>query len=220
MNDVDHNRAKILGGLLQEARKRAGRSIEDCAQVLSMSADDYGSIEGADRNISLPELEVLAIYLEVPMAFFWGSKQLEQGPKIDYALYTNLRQKIIGALLLQARIQAGRTQEELAVALDSTPEQVDAYESGLEAIPYFQLEKLASDLALPLHYFANEEHGPLAKYEAELKMEERFRELPAEVQTFVVEPINLSYLETAIRLSKTDVVKLRAIAEGILDITL
>ncbi len=220
MNDVDHNRAKILGGLLQEARQRAGRSTEDCAQVLSLSADDYASIESANRSISLPELEVMAIYLEVPMAYFWGSKQLEQAPKIDYELYTNLRQKIIGALILQTRIQAGRTQEELAVALDSTVEQIDAYETGLEAIPYFQLEQLASDLALPLQYFSNEEHGPLAKYEAELKLEERFKELPTEIQTFVAEPINLSYLKTAIRLSRTDVVKLRAIAEGILEITL
>jgi len=220
MNDVDHNRAKILGGLLQEARQKAGRSTEDCAQVLSRSADDYASIESGNRSISLPELEVLAIYLKVPMAYFWGSKRLEQGPTIDYELYTNLRQKIIGALLLQSRIQAGRTQEELAITLDSTIEQIEAFETGLEAIPYFQLEKLASDLALPLQYFSNEEHGPLAKYEAELKMEERFKELPSEIKTFVVEPINLSYLETAIRLSKTDVVKLRAIAEGILEITL
>ncbi len=51
-------------------------------------------------------------------------------------------------------------------------------------------------------------------------MQQHFDELPPEVQAFVVEPVNIGYLETAMRLSKLDVHRLRRIAEGLLDITL
>jgi transcriptional regulator with XRE-family HTH domain len=145
---------------------------------------------------------------------------LEEARETDYDLYQSLRQRIIGALLKQARIQADRSPEELASALDTEVERIEAYESGTEAIPYFQLEKLASDLDVSIQYFSNEEHGPLAQYETEQHLQKRFENLPPEVKVFVAEPINLSYLETAIRLSEMDVAKLRSIAEGILDITL
>ena len=68
-------------------------------------------------------------------------------------------------------------------------------------------------------YFADDKFGPLARHEANLLMQKRFDELPPDVKAFVAEPINLSYLETAMRLSALDVDQLRNIAEGILDIT-
>lgn len=220
MNEVNRGRARILAGLIEDARVNAGRSAEDCAQALGITVDDYSKFEAAESDISLPSLEVLAMYHHVPMAYFWGSTALSDDRETDFELYQSLRQRIIGALIGQARIQVGRTVEELAVALDVTVERLTAYETGAETIPYFQLEMLSSDLGLPVQYFSDEQQGPLAKYEKQQQMQERFDELPPEIKAFVVEPINISYLETAVRLSKMDVNKLRSIAEGILDITL
>jgi hypothetical protein len=59
----------------------------------------------------------------------------------------------------------------------------------------------------------------LGKHEQALARRQGFDDLPEDVQAFVVEPGNLSYLQTAMRLSVMDVDKLRGIAEGILDIT-
>jgi hypothetical protein len=44
--------------------------------------------------------------------------------------------------------------------------------------------------------------------------------MPSELQSFVVKPINQPYLELAQRLSEMSVEKLRAVAEGLLEITL
>lgn len=220
MNELNHNRAEILARLIQDARIHARRSPDECAEVLGISTDEYSKIEATERDISLPELEVLGMFLKVPMAYFWGSLTLEEAKEADYELYQSLRQRIIGALLRQARIQADLSSEELASAIDTNVEQIDAYESGTEAIPYFQLEKLASELNVSIQYFTNEEHGPLAQYETDQYLQKKFENLPPEVKAFVAEPINLSYLETAMRLSEMDVAKLRSIAEGILDITL
>jgi transcriptional regulator with XRE-family HTH domain len=213
MNELDRNRAEILAGLIQDARIHARRSPEECAEVLGISTADYSEIEAAGMDISLPELEVLGMFLRIPMAYFWGSLTLEEARETDYELYQSLRQRIIGALLRQARIQADRSPEELASALGTNVEQIQAYESGTQAIPYFQLEKLASELNVSVQYFSNEEHGPLAQYEMDQHLQKRFEDLPPEVKEFVAEPINLSYLETAIRLSEMDVAKLRSIAE-------
>jgi len=47
----------------------------------------------------------------------------------------------------------------------------------------------------------------------------RLRELPREVQEFVIRPINIKYLEVAMKLAQMPAGGLRAIAEGLLDIT-
>lgn len=220
MRELDRDRAKILAGLILDARQNARRSIEECAEAIGILADDYANIEAAERDITLPELEVLAMYLEVPMAYFWGTMSLQEAEETDYELYQSLRQRIIGVLLRQARLEADRSPEELALALNSNVEEIEAYESGAKAIPYFHLEKLTNDLNISMQYFSNETHGPLARYENEQSLQKRFNELPPELKAFVAEPINLKYLETAMHLSEMDVKKLRNIAEGILEITL
>ena len=48
---------------------------------------------------------------------------------------------------------------------------------------------------------------------------EQFKQLPTEVREFTLKPINLSYLELAIKLSQMPAGELRSIAEGLLEIT-
>lgn len=219
MGETDTNRAQVLGQLIQNARERSGYTIEQTAELLGIATDDFAQIENAEQGISLPELEALALYFKVPMAYFWGSEDLTHKSEPDYQAYVLLRQRIIAVLLRNAREGEGLSVEQLASDLDADPEEVTAYESGYKPIPYFQLEKIAGALNIDVQKFAQEEQGPLAREETQRLMLKRFRELPPDVQAFVVEPINLSYLETAMRLSQMDVDKLRSIAEGILDIT-
>ncbi|MCZ7671380.1 MAG: hypothetical protein M5U34_31730 [Chloroflexi bacterium] len=46
-----------------------------------------------------------------------------------------------------------------------------------------------------------------------------FDELPAEMQMFLANPTNMSYMETAKTLSEMDVQRLRLVAESLLEIT-
>jgi transcriptional regulator with XRE-family HTH domain len=153
------------------------------------------------------------------MAHFWGNFTLKSAVEPNYKNFTKIRQRIIGALLRQARLQSKRSLEEAADYLGSTVQQIQDYESGATAVPLFELERVGKYFGVPLDYFSDEARGPLAQHEARQKMLKRFDELSPEVKKFVVEPINLSYIETAMRLSDFDVKRLRNIAEGILDIT-
>jgi hypothetical protein len=108
------------------------------------------------------------------------------------------------------------------LALDTgiSADLIGRYEDGSEAVPYFELETMATKLDISVKHFVDDEHGPLAEYEAEREIEERFTEWSPQMKSFVADSRNISYLETAMRLSEMDVDKLRSIAEGILEITL
>jgi transcriptional regulator with XRE-family HTH domain len=219
MNNLDQTRAKILGDLIRDARLSAGRSIADCARILGISEERFSQAETGDYTPALPDLEVLAMYLNVPMAYFWGNVTLEMAQNTDFETFTKIRQRIIGALLRRARIQSKRSLEEVAGHLDGTVKQIEDYESGAAAVPLFELEKLGKFYGVSMDYFSDEARGPLAQHEAWQKMQKRFNELPPDIRQFVVEPINMSYVQIAMRLSELDVKRLRNIAEGLLDIT-
>lgn len=219
MNNLDQTRAKILGDLIRDARLSAGRSVADCAQILGIPEERFSEAETGDYTPALPDLEVLAMYLNVPMAHFWGNVTLETPQKTDFETFTKIRQRIIGALLRRARIQSKRSLEEVADHIDSSVKQIEDYESGRTAVPLFELEKLGKYYGVSMDYFSDETRGPLAQHEAWQKMQKRFNELPPDIRQFVVEPINLSYVQIAMRLSELDVKRLRNIAEGLLDIT-
>lgn len=220
MSDNDSSRAVTLGELVRSARLEAGRSIGECSQVLGASVELLASAEQGKTSLSLPDLEALSMYLKVPMSYFWGTQEPEQNHEPDYATYVGLRNRIIGALLRQARIEHEISPEQLAGELGAEAELIEAYELGVKPIPYFDLEKLAAALNLTTEYFSEYLHGPLARAEVERDMQERFSELPPEVRAFVAEPVNVTYLQTAMHLSEMDVDRLRHIAESILDITL
>jgi transcriptional regulator with XRE-family HTH domain len=219
MEKQDTSRASMLGALIQDARSHAGRSIEDCASVLAITPEAFRQAETGEYVVSLPQLEVLAIYLNVPMAYFWGTHALEEQERRDYRDLLALRHKIVGGLLRRARLEAGRSAEDLGEQIGVSAGEIDAYETGAAAIPYIHLEKLAGYLGISMDYFVDDERGPLGRHEAQQKLQQRLAELPSDVREFVIQPVNMHYLQTAMRLSKMDVQRLRDIAASILDIT-
>lgn len=219
MDERSSMRAKILGVLIHDARRHAGRSAAQCAGALNLSPEEFQEAEQGKRVLSLPELEVLAIYLGVPMAHFWGTQTLAESPEPNYGDVLALRQRIVGGLLKQARLDAGRSQEELAEQIEVDMETIEAYERGQREIPFLHLETLAHYLGVSMDYFVDDERGPLGKHEAQQQMNRHFQELPDEVKAFVSRPVNIGYLQTAMRLSEMDAEKLRNIAAGILEIT-
>lgn len=214
-------RNRILGVLLRDARIRADKSKTECAAVLGVSASTITSYEEGRKAISLPELEVLAYFLDTPLSHFWDEKaQLlaeEELPSLDEVL--DLRHRIIGVLLRQARLDAGMTQKDLAEVLDCSSSRISAYEYGKRPIPVSELEALATALDRGIDYFLDELAGPVGEWERQKEIYQSFWELPEEVREFVSKPINRSYLEVAMKLSRMPAGALRAIAEGILDIT-
>ncbi len=212
-------RAQVLGKLIRDAREHAERSIADCAQVLRTTPKVYEKIEQGEHSVSLPDLEVLALYLQTPMGYFWGSETLREKPHIDYANLAALRHRVIGVLLRQQRLKERRSVQDLADELNVPSRRIEAYESGEEPIPYLELEALSKYLNAPVDHFLDAERGPLGRHETEISLLKQYYALSPELQAFLANPQNSVYLETAQRLSIMDVKQLRQIAESILEIT-
>ncbi len=220
--EVVELRNRILGVLIQNARARARASREECAAVLGVSEARFTAYEEGRKPISLPELELLARFLEIPLAAFRSPEAMNeyiQGGKLpDPDIFLPLRHRMVGAQLRRFRIEADRTQQELADILECSSSTISDYEYGRRPIPMAELEVLAHALSVTVNEFVDRQ-SEVGQWHRLREEFERFVELPPEVRDFVLRPINMSYLELAMKLASMPAGALRAIAEGLLEIT-
>ncbi len=215
-------RAKKLGVLIRDVRLKTGKSLEECAQAMGLSIDELAAMEFGERPPTLPELELLAYYLEIPLEHFWSSETLKtdgSDKSVDAEDIIQLRQGVIGELIHKGRIEAELSIEDLAQRTGITSTSLQSYEIGEVPIPLPELETLAQTLNNRIGDFEDSQ-GPVGSWFAKQRNSRIFLDLPQELQEFVNKPINRPYLELAVRLSEMKVEKLRALAEGLLEITL
>ncbi len=216
-------RMKKLGVLLRDARLASGHSRKALAEALGISSSQLAAYERGDKAPSLPELEALAYHLRLPLEHFWGGEMLSETlaarEPVDLGRLVALRQRIVGVTLRQYREAAGLTLVDVARQADIPVRRLRAYELGERPVPLPELETLAEVLGVSVQVFMDTE-GPIGQWLAEQRQVADFLELPAELRAFVSRPVNRPYLELAQRLSEMSVEKLRAVAEGLLEITL
>jgi transcriptional regulator with XRE-family HTH domain len=215
-------RAKMVGVLLRDARVKAGRSLDDCARLLRASAEQVERWEYGEEAPSLPQLELLAFYLDVPISHFWGVDTLESAsddPVSAQSEYLLLRDRMIGALLRLAREDAGVTLDALSAETGVPAEQIAQYELGESSVPMHELSVLSNAVKKNISYFL-ESGSHLGDW---LSMREEWRDftnLPPDVRRFAANPLNIGFLEIAILFSQMPADKLRRVGESVLNISM
>jgi transcriptional regulator with XRE-family HTH domain len=216
-------RTKKLGVLIRDARQSARRTPEECAKAIGVSRNTFRSYEEGKHAPSLPELELLAYHLKLPIDHFWGKSSLsgEQSPgePLDLPRLVELRQRMIGALLRQHRTNASVSLKSLADETGISGARLKAYELGERPIPLPELELLISALTSRIENFFDQ-NGPIGQWITNEKVVRQFLQLPKDLQAFVCQPVNRPYLDLARKLSGMSNEQLRSVAEGLLDITL
>lgn len=215
-------RSKMLGVLIRDARLNAARTIEDCARLLSIEPSIIESWEYGDTAPTLPQIELLAYYLDVPVSHFWSLKTLDQDKAEKVAAQTEymaLRNRMIGALLQQARQEQGLSYEDVAENAQIPVDTIRAYEIGELPIPMHQLAVIANIVNKNVDYFLETSSyvGELLRMREEWK---HFSELDPEVREFAANPLNIGFIQIAITFSKMSADKLRLAAEGMLEIAM
>ena len=103
-------RTKKLGVLIRDARLAARRNIDECARAIGVTKGVFRAYEEGRRAPSLPELEILAYYLQLPIDHFWGKSSISDDTSptepLDLPRLVDVRQRMIGALLRQERNNA------------------------------------------------------------------------------------------------------------------
>jgi transcriptional regulator with XRE-family HTH domain len=216
-------RTKKLGVLIRDARLATRRSLQDCAEVLGVTKGIFRSYEEGRRAPSLPELEILACFLDQSIDHFWGERALSDEPPptepLDLPQVVNLRQRVISAQLHQERRNAEMSLRSLAERTGISVRRLRGYESGERPIPLPELEGILVALGTRIApYF--DQGGQIGQWLTSQKAVQGFLELPADLQDFASQPVNRPYLELARHLSQLPADRLRSVAEGLLDITL
>jgi transcriptional regulator with XRE-family HTH domain len=214
-------RAKIVGVLLRDARLAAGKSMKDLGEVIGVSSSTISAIEQGSNSPSLPELELLAFYLRVPIGHFWSEEIVSGEPHPTKNLETEkvlaLRQRTIGAMLRQARAEKNLSQKELAQRTDISTSRIRRYESGETPVPLPELEQLAATLGYSFQDFTDTS-GPVGEWNATQRAEQELSSLPRNLRDFVADPEKRGYLDLAQRLSEISTEKLRALAAALNDL--
>jgi transcriptional regulator with XRE-family HTH domain len=214
-------RSKIIGVLLRDARLSAGKSMKELGDIIGLSGGTISAIERGANSPSLPELELLAFYLNIPITHFWSDDIVSQEPhpseNIESEKLLALRHRTIGAILRQARNEKSFSQKDLAQRTGISASRIRRYESGETPVPLPELEQLASTLGYRVEHFTDSS-GPVGEWITKQRAQEEFQQLPRHLREFIANPENRAYIELAQRVSAIPAEKLRALADGLTDL--
>ena len=138
---------------IHKVRKIKQRNIHDCAAFLNTSKEDYLLFEQGSKWLSLPEIELLALYFGVSPAIFfqpgqWESERLKLLDDHIQPQFTKLRDKMIQAKISSKLREQAITPEEVSERTDIPPDDFYAYLNGEKAIPLDQLLKISEVISL------------------------------------------------------------------------
>jgi len=215
-------RSRKLGVLIRDARLAARKTIPECARTIGVPPGIFRAWEEGRRSPSLPEMEVLAYSLNLPLSRFWGKEAKSDDKPPTEALnlpqLVNIRQRMVGALLRQAREKASISSKALSESSGISTGRLKAYELGEKSIPLPELEGLITLLGGQIEMLFDQSSA-IGLWMSQQKAMQDFLQLPTELQNFVSKPVNRPYIELAMKLSGMSTDKLRSVAEDILDIT-
>lgn len=216
-------REKKLGLLIRDARMAERRTVKECADAISVTPSLFRAYEEGRHAPSLPELETLVYYLKLPIKQFWGNETRSDTPSIPDSVNTaqliGLRQRMVGVLLRQERNKVNMSIRHLSQETGISSSRLTAYELGERPVPVSELEAIITVMGIRIEIFFDR-NGPVGQWMTNQRDMQKFLELSEEMQTFVCQPVNRPYIELAMKLSSMSREKLRAVAEGLLDITL
>jgi transcriptional regulator with XRE-family HTH domain len=216
-------RMKKLGVLLRDARLAAHKSCKEIAGIMGVTSGILKAYEEGRKAPGLPEVEILAYSLNLPMSHFWSSDAISDNissvEKINLDGLVRIRQRMIGALLRKQRMEAGISLRSLSGQSGISTKRLKSYEMGMSPIPVPVLEGLFTLLNGRIEDLFDQS-GPVGKWLVEKRTIQEFLQLSPELQAFVCKPVNRPYLELALSLSGLSTEKLRSVGESLLDITL
>lgn len=141
---------------IKRIRKSMQMSLHDCAKILGTSTKRYLAFEQGEESLSLPELEILALYFGIPvMDCLQGQinycvrfSLLEENKR---SAYIQLREKWIRSRLILETENNNIKLDELAEVLDIPADTLNGYKNGDFSIPLNHLQTICTYFHLPLN---------------------------------------------------------------------
>lgn len=215
-----HLRTSLLGATMRKIRNDSGRSQNDVAELIGCSATSYSAYERGLKAPPLPELELFAYHLNIPLETLLDpDADLQRGETgFDPGTLVSLRQRMIGAQLKSMREQSGLSNRILSEATNISSRRIAAFQGGKRSIPLPELESLAEALDVTIDDFVDKQ-GPVGEWIQDRQGMTNLGTLPQDLRAFLAEPSNLPYLHLAKLLSEIPIDNLRRVVQQFLDET-
>ena len=144
-----------ISSRVKQIRKLKQRSLHDCAKLLGISKEKYHQFEEGEASISLPEIELLTSFFEIPPEIIFQDSSLDTGQHSilednTKPTFINLRNKMIGAQLSIERQNCGMSLEDLENKTNIPVDLLIMYEDGNTSIPTNDLFLICHHLEIPL----------------------------------------------------------------------
>jgi transcriptional regulator with XRE-family HTH domain len=138
-------------------------SIHDCAKLLGIPQGHYLAFEKGEQQLSLPDLEILALYFGLPLKalFHENIRRLYQVTLLDDSIrshYLLLRQKIIRTQLVLERKAVGMTLDSLEEVTGIPRDTLKTYEQDGMPIPIDDLQNICEHLGKQMEVFFPDEN--------------------------------------------------------------
>ena len=204
-----------IGAQLAKAREAVGKSARECALVLGIPLKKYQKIENGEIFPSLPELESMAYFLGVLPEDLLNDQTIEfdkQNVNTEQLQqFTQLRHRILSATLQLMRSQKNLSLKEVSSLSGVSTARIKRYEMTSTPIPLNDLSAIckALETTLPSVF---DKSGFLAERQKKMEWERSICQLPVELQDFLTDPENLSFLHLAVRLKETGIENLESLA--------
>lgn len=214
-------RAKKLGLLLVDARNKSKKDLKDCASAMGVSTSRLRSYESGALAPSLPELEAYSFFLGLPVTHFLGERLLVEEEKetpTSVNQFNEIRHRVISTAIRLARTEAKMTGKQIAEMTSISTGMIKRYENGEVPIPLPELEAITRALSVSIENLMSQ-GGKVGNWRKKMIRSELFCQLPEDLQEFACKPVNRPFVELAQKLSSLPADKLRAVAEGLLEIT-
>jgi transcriptional regulator with XRE-family HTH domain len=207
-----------IGHQLIKAREAAGKSAKDCALVLGIPLKKYQEMETCEILPSLPELESMAYFLGVLPDDLLKNQTIEfekQNVNTEQLQqFIQLRHRILSATLQLTRSQKNLSLKEVSSLSGISTARIKRYEMTSTPIPLNDLTALCKALETTLSVLFDQS-GFLAERQKKMESERSIHQLPVELQDFITDPENLSFLHLAVRLKETGIENLESLAAGL-----
>lgn len=220
LSEVQLIRSKILGVQIRLSRQETGRTLEDCASKLQVSEEQFSAWEYGNEVPSVPKLELLARYLDVPVSQFWQENASDSTlkPGTEHDEFVALRQRLVGGLLRAARQAKQLTVEQLGDLVPLDVALIRQYEYGERRIPVDQLSVLARVLDRDLNFFLEDDEVYVAALQAPASTQVD-QDLPEVLRQYSTDDKTLGLVKLAVAFSHIRSEELDQIAHALLAIS-
>jgi hypothetical protein len=138
---------------IHKVRKVKQRNIHDCAAFLNISKEDYLQFEQGSKMLTLPEIELLALYLGVsPRIFFqpeqWENERLRLLDDHIQPQFTKLRDKMIQAKIIAKMKAEDLSSEKISNKTEIPLADLNSYQNKETPIPLDHLLKIGEAIGL------------------------------------------------------------------------